>query len=117
LERLASGGDARFLATVPGYRPEMAARLQAAQALGTVGSKAKSQIPALRTGLKDKEPLVTYWCIWALGRMEGAAMSVVDDLNKIAGDMKQHEPIRKAAEEAVSLITGKKSTAPKGASR
>jgi hypothetical protein len=28
LERLASDDDARFLATVPGYRPEMAARLR-----------------------------------------------------------------------------------------
>jgi HEAT repeat protein len=94
--------------------PEMGARIQAAQALGTVGSKAKSQIPALDAGLDDKQAMVVYWCIWGLGRMESAAMPTVPRLKQISADEKRPEPIKRAADEAIAIITGKKSVAPKG---
>lgn len=82
-------------------------RLQAAQALGTIGPKAKSSIPALMLHLSDKEPAVIVASIWALSRMEDNAASAIPMLTKISADMEQPEIIQEAAKEAVKLIQKK----------
>lgn len=87
---------------------DVAARVQAAQALGTIGKDAKEVVPALIGALKDEEPLVAGWAIWALSRMERSALGALAALQTIAKDSKQPEPLRRAAEEAIETITGKK---------
>ncbi len=89
------------------HNPELAAKIQAAQALGTVGKEAKSQTPALIAGLKDEEPAVVYWCIWALARMEAAAFPAILPLEAVEKNMKLPEAVRKAAGEALKIIKGK----------
>src|SRR5206468_5686381 len=49
--------------------PEMTVRVQALQAIGTIGKDAKHTIPLLMKGLNDKEIAVAAWSIWALGKM------------------------------------------------
>jgi hypothetical protein len=88
--------------------PDAPVRLQAAQAIGTIGPKAKAGIPALMNHLTDKEPAVIMLCIWALGRMEDNATIAVSKLDKIMKDMEQPEPLRDAAKEAIKQISGKK---------
>jgi len=86
---------------------EVPVRLQAAQALGTIGPKAKSGIPGLVACLADKDPNVIMVSIWALGRMEDSAFSAVPLLQRLTAPS-QPEPIQEAAKEAIKQISGKK---------
>lgn len=100
----------QFIAPVIKYvsHAEAPVRVQAAQALGTIGPKAKSSIPALVAQLTDREPVVVGWCIWALGRMEDNALQAVPMLEKIAADTNQPEPLKQAANKAIEQIKTKK---------
>ena len=88
--------------------PDLAARAQAIQALGTIGKDAKITIPRLMKALNDPEPTVVGWAIWALGRMGPAASGALIELERIQTDMSQPETLRKLADEAVNEIKGKK---------
>jgi HEAT repeat protein len=83
-------------------------RIEAAQALGHIGYDAKKEIPHLIKTLNDKDLVVMGWAIWALGRMEKAALAAVPKLETIAADHKMPEGFRETAKEAVEVITGKK---------
>jgi HEAT repeat protein len=87
--------------------PEAGTRIQAAQALGTLGNKGKSQVPLLIKGLKDRTPEAAGWCVYALSRMGLAAASAIPELQALTKDTSQPEPLRKAAAEAVDMIQGK----------
>jgi HEAT repeat protein len=84
------------------HKGDVATRVQAAQALGTVGGLAKETVPALIGALTDPEPNVVGWTVWALGRMESAR--ALAPLEKIAADPKQSDMIKKAAKLSVDQI-------------
>ncbi len=88
--------------------PDMAAKVQAIQALGILGKEAKSTIPALMKTLQDPEPGVVVWAMWALGRMESAARGALPALEQIKIDTAQPEFVRKMAEGVIDEIHGKK---------
>lgn len=88
--------------------PEVPVRIQVAQALGTIGPKAKSGIPALVAHLTDKDPGVIMVCIWALGRMEDNATLAVPHLEKIVSAPDMPDAIKDTAKEAIKQISGKK---------
>ena len=84
------------------HKGDLSTRIQAAQALGTVGSLAKEITPTLIGALADPDPTVVGWTIWALGRTE--SQRAVPELQKIAADKKRPEAIQKAAEESLRMI-------------
>lgn len=88
--------------------PEVATRVQAAQALGAIGLKAKATVPALAAALRDEEPVVVLWSAMALGRMDLAAARAVPALEEVAKDAQRPEPVRRAARDALTAIRGKK---------
>lgn len=87
---------------------EVPIRMQAAQAIGTIGPKAKSCIPALMEALTDKDPGVIMVTIWALSRMEEDARRAVPALEKMSKDADMPEIIQLTAKEAIKHISGKK---------
>jgi len=87
---------------------EAATRSQAIQALGSLGKDAKSAIPVLMKSLSDPDPMIVAWSAWALGRMGNAASGALPALERIKADTTQLESVRKIAEDAIDLITGKK---------
>jgi HEAT repeat protein len=89
--------------------PEAGTRIQAAQALTELGNKARSQIPLLIKGLKDRTPEAAGWCVTALARMGLAAAAAVPELQALAKDMNQPELLRRVAAEAIDMIQGKAS--------
>lgn len=84
------------------HKGDVRTRVQAAQALGAVGSLAKEMVPTLIGALTDPDPAVVGWTIWALGRTE--SVRAVPELQKIAADKKRPEAIQKAAEESLKMI-------------
>jgi HEAT repeat protein len=86
---------------------EVATRVQAAQALGAIGSEAKDTVPALVAALNDPEPTVVMWVAMALGRMEFGATKALPMLEQLARDDQRPEQVRRAARDAVASIQGK----------
>ncbi|MBM4069376.1 MAG: hypothetical protein FJ271_10575 [Planctomycetes bacterium] len=82
-------------------------RVQAAQALGSCGPKAKSAVLPLTSALKDKQTDVVMTSLWALGRMEGAAMSAVPAIKSVVADPKAPVPMKKLAEMVIDTIEGR----------
>jgi hypothetical protein len=82
-------------------------RMQAAEALGTVGLEAKAQIPRLIATLKDRDARVVGVVVWALERMGKAAVDAVPQLDKLAQDTRRPEQLRQRAIEAIVVIQGK----------
>ena len=90
------------------HHPDLAARAQALQALGSIGKDAKRTLPVIMKALHDPEPTVVGWAIWALGRIGPSANIALAELERFQTDMSQPEQIRNLADEAVSEIKGKK---------
>jgi HEAT repeat protein len=82
-------------------------RAQALQAIGTLGPKAKSKIPALIECLSDADATVQSSAIWALGRMETASLNALPTLDKMAADADRPDYIKRSAKEAAEKIRGK----------
>jgi HEAT repeat protein len=82
-------------------------RMQAVQALGTIGDKAKSKIPMLIERLRDADLGVQVSAMWALGRMEAYAINAVGPLEKIAADPNLPDHIKRSAKDAVDKIKPK----------
>ena len=89
-------------------RQALAVRIQALQALGTIGKDAKQTIPLLTKTLRDPEPSVVAWSMWALGRMGPSAAGALPALETIKTDSTRLEVVRKLAENAIDQINGKK---------
>jgi uncharacterized protein (UPF0147 family) len=100
---------------------EMAARVQAAQALAMCGQAAfgdqenkaignpraavRPAIPHLVAALDDKEPGVAMNCMIALMRMGNESKRAIPVLREIAKDMKRPEGLRQAATQAAEFLS------------
>lgn len=82
-------------------------RVQAVQAIGTLGSKAKAKVPILIVCLNDPDLNVQATAIWALSRMESAAVNALPLLQKLVDDPKTPELIRRASKDTAEKIKGK----------
>jgi HEAT repeat protein len=83
-------------------------RVQAARAIGFIGSPAKAKIPELIEALNDKEPLMVWQVLWSLARMEKDAQKALPQIEKIAADDKADKSVQEAAKKAVEVIKGVK---------
>lgn len=81
-------------------------RAQAIQALGSIGPKAKSKVGAIANCLGDAEPSVKTVAVWALGRMEAAAIPHLPALERIAADPKSEEGLKKLVKDTIEKIKG-----------
>jgi len=104
--------QAAHLTAIAGFlKPhnEMAARVQAAQSLATVGPKAanKTTVKALADALTDKEPAVVYWAMFALASFGKEAKAAIPALRAIVDDPNQPEAVRKLAEQTIDIIQEK----------
>lgn len=88
---------------------DMVVRVQALQAMGSLGPKAKSLVnSSMVKCLKDPEPAVVVMAIWAVSQLGPAAGPVaIQMLEQIEADPKQIEMIRTAAKNGLSRIKGK----------
>jgi hypothetical protein len=87
---------------------EQAVRIQAAQAIGALGDKAKDKIPTLIQCMGDPDHMVVYWSILAVSAMKDAGAAALPALEAIKGNMKLPEQVRDAAEHAEEVIKAKK---------
>jgi hypothetical protein len=86
---------------------ELLVRIEAIQALGTIGPKAKSQVAHLIKGLDDPEKAVVGWSTWALARMGKDAKDAVPRLQALEKNKDNPEPLRQMARDAVQEIEGR----------
>jgi HEAT repeat protein len=82
--------------------PNPALRAEAAKTLGSAGTTARSEAPAIMAALDDANSVVVASCIIALVRLEHTG--AVPALLRLADDSKQGEEIKKAARDAAELI-------------
>lgn len=80
--------------------PDLDVRLASAMALEGMGPDTKEAMPALMRALKDREGRVRQWAAKALGKMGPAAKDALPALVEAS----KFDPIRPAAEEAISQI-------------
>jgi HEAT repeat protein len=84
--------------------PEMEVRVNAIQALGTVGTKARSAVPNLIDALGDKEVGVVVLVCQALVALGDGGPKVINALTELSENKKAEEPIQKAAARAADLL-------------
>jgi HEAT repeat protein len=89
------------------HSPELQTRMQAAQALGVLGTRAKQEVPRLQAALNDPDPNVVVLSIQALAQMGTAARPAVAGLQSIANDPRQNEVLKRTAQQAVDMIEGR----------
>jgi HEAT repeat protein len=87
--------------------PDLAARIQAAQALCALGARAKKELPRIQFALNDPDPGVVGWSIMALSRMGKTALPAAEALRKIANDPMQSEALKSSARAALDAIEGR----------
>jgi HEAT repeat protein len=80
--------------------PDLDVRLASAMALESMGPDTKEAMPALVRALKDREGRVRQWAAKALGKIGPAAKDALPALVEAS----KYDPIRPAAEEAISQI-------------
>jgi HEAT repeat protein len=84
--------------------PETEVRINAIQALGTIGPKAKSAAPNLLEVLSDKEVGVVVLVCQALVALGDGSPKVMNALTELSENKKAEEPIQKAAARAAELL-------------
>jgi HEAT repeat protein len=84
--------------------PETEVRINAIQALGTLGPKARSVAPNLLDALADKEVGVVVLSCQALVALGDSGPKVVNALSELSENKKAEEPIQKAAARAAELL-------------
>jgi HEAT repeat protein len=87
--------------------PELEPRIQAAQALATLGKLAKKEVARLEAALNDPDPNVVGWSIRALGQMGADARPAVARLQKIASDPQLNQLLKSTAQSAIDAIEGR----------
>jgi HEAT repeat protein len=86
---------------------EVSVRIQAAQALGAAGPKAKSQVSTLVQALGDSDKDVVAMSAWALAQMGKDAEVAVPRLQQLAKDMSNQEALRQMLTAAIDVIQGR----------
>jgi HEAT repeat protein len=81
-------------------------RVQSAQALAALGTKAKSAVKSLTAALADRDPDMTMAVINALASLENWGKSSIPGLQKVANDMSRPEVVRATASQAIKHING-----------
>jgi hypothetical protein len=102
-------GAKRALVAIARYlKPEheLETRIQAAQAIGALGDKAKRRLPDILAMLKDKETLIVAGACQALIRMGNRDDKVIDALLAVAG----HKEVNRAASAVLALASLKVNT-------
>src|SRR5262249_12571130 len=84
--------------------PETEVRVNAIQALGTIGAKAKSTAPNLLDALPDKDVGVVVVVCQARVLVGDASPKVINALTELSENKKAEEPIQKAAARAAELL-------------
>jgi HEAT repeat protein len=94
---------------------ELPARIQACQSLATIGPDAatKECVKALCDALKDPEPSVVYWSMFALARFGKNAQAAIKCLQPIIDDPNQLEAVKVTAQETIDIILGKEKSKEK----
>jgi HEAT repeat protein len=85
--------------------PELQTRTMAARAIGTVGEKAKSQVPELIDALSDLEPQMVLLTIQALGNIGPAASNAYNALKRL--EQNPDPAIRESVRVALEKIGAK----------
>jgi HEAT repeat protein len=83
---------------------DLMTRVQAAQALGTIGPEAKPVVPELVDALKDKDPMARYWVALALGSVKARPAQTVPALVETLKDPELL--VRGAAARALGVLAG-----------
>jgi HEAT repeat protein len=86
---------------------DVVVRVQAAQALATMGKEAKGQLMALVAALEDEEKMVVGWSIVALSQLGGFAKPAEPALQKIVEDKEWPKALREMAQQTLNVIQGK----------
>jgi non-SMC mitotic condensation complex subunit 1 len=86
-----------------------AVRIHAAKALATIAhtktSIVKPHVKELVACLKDDDPVVVGWCVYALGHLWQSAESAKPALERVRDNEKMPGPVRQAAAEALDKIS------------
>lgn len=81
------------------------AKVQACQAMGTVGTKAKVAAPYIIKMLADRDPGVVYWAMWSLIQIE--SQNAIPVLEQMVADPQLTDAMKKGAKEAIEEINKK----------
>ena len=87
--------------------PDNVVRTQALQAMGTMGPKARSTLPAIIKCLGDADGMVKMTAIWAVGQMGDAAVLARPVLERIIDDTKETDLAKQLAKLSLEKIKGK----------
>jgi HEAT repeat protein len=90
-------------------KTELPARIQVCQSLATIGPDAanKETVQVLCDALKDPEPSVVYWSMFALARFGKHAQAAVKCLQPIVDDPNQLDAVKATAQQTIDIILGK----------
>jgi HEAT repeat protein len=102
----------RHIGTLLHSRDDMAARVQAAMALGGLGKKAASQVSTLTRALKDPDAEVVGWAAWALGQIGTASRSAMPELRNMLST--ENPALQQTLKESINAIEGVKTPEKKG---
>lgn len=91
---------------------DLMTRVQAAQALGTIGPEAKPVVPDLIKALSDKEPMMRHWVALALGSVKSRPNDTIPALVTALGD--KETAVRGAAAHALGVMGGDTKNAEPG---
>jgi HEAT repeat protein len=87
-------------------------RIRAAEALGSAGPAAKSQVPVLVAALGDANKNLVGASAWALAHVGKAAYQAVPELQKVARGKDCPEAVRQTARAAIDAIEGRTPSSP-----
>jgi HEAT repeat protein len=87
---------------------DLAVRMQAIRALGTIGPKAKSHVEKLIEMLDDKELSLAYLAAVALGQMGDAAKKAVPAIEELSKKKDLDDATKDALKDVIAQINGKK---------
>jgi HEAT repeat protein len=101
----------KHIGTLLHSQDDMAARVQAAMALGGLGQKAESQVNTLIRALEDPDAEVVGWSAWALGQIGTKARAAMPLLQKMLKT--DNLALKHTFEESINAIEGKLTTPEK----
>ena len=88
--------------------PDSIVRTQAVQAMGTLGTKARSTLPGIIKCLGDVDHMVKLTAVWAVGQMSDASVMAIPVLEKIIADPREDATTKLLAKQSLDRIRGVK---------